>query len=116
MGEIMLNNLKYWGCEVDEALERFVNDESLYIMCMNLFIEDAFFEILGDALKSQDYDAAREATHTLKGIAGNVSVGPLFVAISMLTDKLRANDYSDLDADYSQILEYRKSLKNILKS
>lgn len=112
----MLNNLREWGCEVDDALERFVNDEALYIMCMNLFVEDSFFETLGEAIKSKDYESAREATHTLKGVAGNVSAGPLSAVISILMDKLRAEDYSDLDSYYTQIIQYRDSLTIILKS
>lgn len=112
----MIDRLRAWGCEVDEALERFVNDKDLYIMCMNLFVDDAFFEKLGDAIKSKNYDAARNATHTLKGVAGNVSAGPLAVVIDTLMTKLRMEDYSDLDSYYSQIIEYRDSLSTILKS
>ena len=29
----MINKLRDWGCDVEEALERFVNDQELYCTC-----------------------------------------------------------------------------------
>lgn len=111
----MIDKLEAWGCNVQEALERFVDDEELYITCMNLFVNDASFSALGDALKSQNYRAAFEAAHTLKGVAGNVSAGSLYEIIGSLTDKLRVNDYTGLDEDYQKIMEYQVSLCAVLE-
>ena len=110
----MISRLEAWGCNVQEALERFVDDKDLYVMCMNLFVEDASFEALGAAIQSQNYEAAFEAAHTLKGVAGNVSAGPLFQTIESLTDKLRANNYAGVDEDYQKIMDYKTSLSSVL--
>ena len=111
----MINKLEAWGCNVQEALERFVDDADLYVMCLNLFMDDGSFLALGEALDSGNYDAAFEAAHTLKGVAGNVSAGPLYETIETLTEKLRAQSYDGVAADYVQLMAYRESLNVILK-
>jgi chemotaxis protein histidine kinase CheA len=110
----MISKIEAWGCNVQEALERFVDDADLYIMCMNLFVGDASFASLGEAIKSQNYEAAFEAAHTLKGVAGNVSAGPLYEIIESLTDKLRANNHAGVEEDYKKIMGYRDSLAAVL--
>ena len=110
----MISRLETWGCNVQEALERFVDDKDLYVTCMNLFVEDTSFEALGVAIQSKNYDAAFEAAHTLKGVAGNVSAGPLFQTIGSLADKLRVNNYAGVDVDYKKIMDYKSSLRNVL--
>jgi len=111
----MISSLEAWGCNVQEALERFVDDKELYIMCMNLFVNDASFGALGDAIKSKNYKAAFEAAHTLKGVAGNVGAGPLYEIVGSLTDRLRADDYAGLESDYQKIMGYKEELRAILE-
>lgn len=112
----MVEKLQNWGCNTQEALERFVGDNDLYIMCMNLFIEDGSFEQLGVAIENSDIDAAFNACHTLKGVAGNVSAGPLFVAIEELTERLRAKDTTGMAEDYQKIMQLREELAAVLQS
>lgn len=111
----MVEKLQNWGCNTTEALERFVGDNDLYIMCMNLFIDDGSFEQLGTAIENSDIDAAFNACHTLKGVAGNVSAGPLFQAIEELTERLRAKDPSGMAEDYKKIMLLREDLSALLK-
>lgn len=110
----MLNKLEAWGCNTKEALERFVDDEDLYTMCINLFLEDGAFSALENAVATADYGAAFEAAHTLKGVAGNVSAGPLYDAIDVVVGKLRAETYAGLSLDVTKILGHRDSLKAIM--
>ena len=112
----MVSKLEAWGCNVQDALERFVGDVDLYVMCMNLFIEDASFEALGGAIQSKNFEAAFEAAHTLKGVAGNVSAGPLFEMIESLTGKLRENNYAGVEEDYAKIMDFKTSLAVVLKA
>lgn len=112
----MVEKLQAWGCNTEEALERFVGDNDLYIMCMNLFIDDGSFAELGTAIEANDIDGAFNACHTLKGVAGNVSAGPLFEAIENLTERLRAKDASGADNDYKKIMALRDELSALLTS
>ncbi len=110
----MMDNLKSWGCNVDEALERFVDDQDLYMMCMNLFVDDGSFEALETAINDQDYKGAFEASHTLKGVAGNVSATPLFMVLDEITEKLRANNIDGVKEELATIMQLRESLRSAL--
>ncbi len=112
----MINKLEAWGCDTNDALERFVGDTDLYVMCMNLFVDDGSFDALGNALNTQDYKAAFEAAHTLKGVAGNVSAVPLFNCIETLTEKLRADNIDGVNEDYATIMRLREELQGVLAS
>ena len=36
----LYDELKRWGCSVDEALERVVDDDELYLDCLNSVVDD----------------------------------------------------------------------------
>ena len=59
----MISRLKNWGCNVEEALERFVNDEELYCTCFNMFLTDNSFDSLKESVKAGDCKASFEACH-----------------------------------------------------
>lgn len=75
----MIEQLKDWGCNVDEALERFVNDKELYYTCFNMFLADDSFGRLLENVKNGDGKTSFEACHTLKGVAGNLAAGPFML-------------------------------------
>ena len=110
----MYEKLTLWGCNTDEALERFVGDRELYVTCLHLFVSDVFFVSLGEALQSKNYKLAFEAVHTLKGVAGNVSANPLFILIDSMATKIRNTEYAELDEDYQNVMRLRSELEAIL--
>lgn len=93
----ILGSLKEWGCGVDVALERFVQDEELYISCLEKFVDDASFNQLKVSLADKNYEEAFNQAHTLKGVAANLGLDPMFVCISEMVEDLRAKKYDDLD-------------------
>lgn len=103
----MVEKLKAWGCNVDEALERFVDDKELYITCFNMFLVDGSFDALKQSVENNDCKAAFEACHTLKGVGGNLSAGPLYQAICVLTEKLRAGNMDGALQDVETIFKYK---------
>lgn len=110
----MINRLKNWGCNVDEALERFVNDEQLYCTCFNMFLADDTFEKLKQNIKDGDCKTAFESCHTLKGVGGNLSAGPLYTAICELTERLRAGNIDDAEKYLETILKYKDEAQQLL--
>ena len=77
----MINKLRDWGCDVEEALERFVNDQELYCTCFSMFLADDSFNALKQSVECGNCKASFEACHTLKGVAGNLGAGPLYAEI-----------------------------------
>jgi len=77
------------GIEYQEGVGRFVGQAKLYETFLNKFLQDPNYEELKKALQARDCEAAFQASHTLKGVSGNLSLNSLFHAIIPLVDSLR---------------------------
>lgn len=106
--------LSAYGVDLNEVMERFVNDEELYYECLNTFIDDPSFDGLHNALLEKEYEAAFHHAHTLKGVAGNLGLSPLLTAVSGIAEPLRKHDYSNLEQQYDTVRIERQKLQQIL--
>lgn len=70
--------LKQVGINTDSAVERFIGNESLYARMLKKFLDDKTFEKLAAAVAEGSGQEALEASHTLKGVCGNLSIDSLF--------------------------------------
>lgn len=109
----LTDRLRAYGADMDGAMERFVGDEELFGECFSMFLEDAAFAALEDSLKKQDYRAAFEAAHTLKGVAGNLGLTPLYQAICQLVEPLRRGEYSALQSQYEAVADARSAVEKL---
>ena len=91
-----LEKLNLWGCDINGALERLVDDQDLYISCLIMFSEDAGFESLQQDIRTKNYAQAFEHAHTLKGVAANLGLTPIFDSISAVVEALRSQHYEML--------------------
>ena len=104
---ISIEELKNNGADVETGLSRCLGKEDLYFKLVNMGLGDAKFEEMGDALNSNDLQKAFELCHALKGVIGNLSLTPLYEALSALTEKLRNREEADYSSLYSDILAIR---------
>ncbi|MEA4923535.1 MAG: Hpt domain-containing protein [Eubacteriaceae bacterium] len=111
-----MTKLKEWGCDVDGALERLVGDVAFYEECLQVFTEDDNFASLGKALEEKEYDSAFEYAHTIKGVAANLGLTPVFDKASDIVEPLRAKDYSDLDVQYRAVCDAQKTFCDIMSA
>ncbi len=108
----VIDGLEAWGCNVPEAMNRFLQDEGLYVKCLYTFTNDASFESLDAALGSKNYKQAFEEAHTLKGVSAYLSLTPLYNAVCRVVEDLRHESYETLDEDYAGFREaYQQYLK-----
>lgn len=84
--------LEKGGIGVDSLLERCMGSEALMLRLLKKFPADASFAKLCEAMEKGDDAAAVEASHTLKGVAGNLSLGVLFPLLEKQVHSLRAGD------------------------
>lgn len=106
----LIDKLSAYGADVQGIMERFLNDEELYINCLNTFFEDESFDALGVSIKNKHYEEAFNYAHTLKGVSGNMGLTPLYNFIVVLVESLRGNYYSQIDEQYSDVInEYNRS-------
>lgn len=98
--------LNEYGADTASALHRCVGDEDLYCECVKLFIEDRNFDGLSTELSRRNYRSAFEHAHALKGVAANLSLTPIFNAISAIVEPLRIDSRT---ADYDKLLSNLKA-------
>ena len=111
----LFSDLMRFGCNVEEALDRVVGDEDLYVDCLESIEHDKAFFALGEALKKNDADAAIENAHTLKGVLGNLSLTPLYETVKQIVDALRGGNADGLAGDYEKLMAQRQTLEDLIK-
>lgn len=99
----LLAELKEWGCDVDGALARFLDDEKLYVQCVRMAAEDPDYEALKEALLSEQIQAAFDSAHTLKGVFGNLGLTPLYEPTVRITDLLRSEQIEKAAVFYQEL-------------
>lgn len=100
--------LKAWGCDMDAALERVVQDEELLEDCLKLFYDDAEFFSLKQHLEDGDTQKAFDSAHTLKGVSANLGLTPLYKAICAMVEPLRAGKTEELMPIYDCMMQIRE--------
>lgn len=95
---LTLNNLRAFGADVDDGMNRCMNNEELFLRLVNMAAEEPNYTILKESLAEGDLKTAFEAAHSLKGFLGNLGLTPLYDAAVELTELLR-NPIGDVDYD-----------------
>ena len=85
--------LQAGGIQVEEALARLMGNEALLERLLHKFLADPHFGQLCAALEAADAEAALEASHTLKGLCGNLSMLQLYGLFSRQVEALRSGDW-----------------------
>lgn len=97
------------GIDVDDALARLMQNEGLLMRLLRAFLQDANFARLQEALAKGDISSAFTAAHTLKGVAGNLSMKDLFARVSEVVECLRGGDLAAAAGKMPAVEEtYRK--------
>ena len=82
------------GIDVDGALERFMGNDALLERFLGKFPADKNYAALSAAVAERDLEEALTASHTLKGVCGNLSMPELFRLLSCQVEALRADDWT----------------------
>lgn len=108
---ITVDCLKEYGADVDEGLKRCMGNEMLYLRLVATIPSEITFQQLQESLQKGDLDAAFEKAHALKGVAGNLSLTPLYQPIVEITEHLRAREAMDYSELLSKILGEKERLE-----
>ncbi len=82
-----LQRLTDAGIDVSEALGRFMGNEGLLERFLKKFLDDQNYDALCKAISDGDSEAALTASHTLKGVSGNLSMTEL---CGLMTEQVKA--------------------------
>lgn len=95
-----VQKLQELGVNAQEAIRRFSGNQGLYERFLLRFPQDDNFAQIGPALEAGNWEEALRAAHTLKGVAGNLSVSAVFEGCSRIVAAIRAEDYAAARAAY----------------
>ena len=105
------------GIDVQSLLERCMGSETLLTRLLKKFPTDASYARLSTAMEQGDAAAALEASHTLKGVCGNLSLVTLFALLDRQVQALRAGDTAGAQALMPNITQaYTTALHAIAES
>ena len=96
--------------DVDEGSKRVMNNTKLYTKLLAKFIDDKSMAEIETALADEDNDAAKNAAHTIKGLAANLSLIELFkhsleVETSIKSNTLKTEQVTNFKNVYTKTIE-----------
>ncbi len=95
MTDELRSQLTEAGVDVESVLERFMNNEALLERFMRKFRDDPNYNDLLAAVEEKDNKKAFTASHTLKGVSGNLSLMGLQKCVSEQCEKFRAGNFEE---------------------
>ena len=108
---LTIDALVNFGANVDEGLARCMDNEAFYLRLVKMAAEDKCFDRLAQAVDDGDKQAAFSAAHDLKGVLGNLSLTPIYDAVSRMTELLRSGADTNYPAMLAEVTEQRDRLR-----
>ncbi|MGN1338991.1 MAG: Hpt domain-containing protein [Oscillospiraceae bacterium] len=102
------------GVDVDSAIERFVGNENLYARMLKKFLEEPSYNRLVKAISDNDPEEAVSASHTLKGLCGNLSFTALFELFANQVNLFRADEWDKAVGLMPEISKKYKEMINVI--
>ena len=102
------------GIDVADALSRFMGNENMFERFLGKFLQDKNFPALREALEKGDKEAALAASHTLKGVCGNLSMTALFDLLTEQVRLFRADDFEGAKQMMEKITEQYKKVTDAI--
>ena len=96
--------LKKSGIDVDSALKRVMGNENLLKRLLGKFLSDQSWNKLTESVEQDSRDNALAASHTLKGICGNLSMDKLF---DLFSEQVRLMREENWEKAYSMMPEIK---------
>lgn len=106
----MLDELQEMGVDVDEGLQRFMNNTSLYEKMLRTFPNMIHSSKISLNFDDSECDDLIEKTHALKGVTGNLSLTPLFVSYTKIVDLLRNGKPEEARVELNQMLPVQEKV------
>ncbi len=104
--------LKSAGIDTDALISRLMGNEELIKKFMKKFLLDDNFKKLKKAVRQNNSADALTASHTLKGMCGNLSIMRLFELFSRQVELIRREKWEEAKAMMPQICEEYEHIEN----
>ena len=111
---LTIDKLKEYGANVNEGLERCMNNTDFYLRLVKMLLADDSFNALRQAINDNDLKAGFEAAHSLKGTSANLAITPLNKAVVEITELLRNREDVDYAPYLEKIFEEKEKLEKLI--
>ncbi|MCC2188417.1 MAG: Hpt domain-containing protein [Lachnospiraceae bacterium] len=100
------------GQNYEEVLERLAGSEALVLRFLKKFSTDKTFSELEKAMEARDIEMIFRQSHTLKGVAANLGLKPLFEHTQVLVEITRHGGSEGIDEAFEKI---KKDYEEIIR-
>ena len=96
------------GCDIEDAMTRFLDDEEFYLECFDSVIQDVKFGELKQYIAAGDVSKAFECAHTLKGLIANTGLSSLGSLMIEIVETLRGGSLEGLSEKCDKLFAERE--------
>lgn len=112
---LTIEKLRAFGADVDDGLNRCMNNEGFYLRLVGRAAEDPSFDQLQAAVGEGNLVRGFELAHALKGVLGNLALTPIARPVQEITELLRAGTQTDYGPYLKEIAEQKQALTELLR-
>lgn len=111
----LLEELKSKDVNVEEAIERFLGNASLYEKMLMKFLDLMNDMAVDTNFDCNEYNDIIEKTHAIKGAAGNLSINPIYEAYTEIVNLLRAHQPEQAKLVLEKIIPVQNDIIECIK-
>ena len=107
-----------FGGDYNYAIQTMMSDDFIKKMLLK-FVQNNTFENVIKSYENKDYRGVFDASHSLKGVCGNLSLTPLFKKASVVCEATRFstnNDNINLDKEIEELKQCYKDIYTSLSN
>ena len=93
--EVFMGLLEDSGVNLSQALGRFMGNEALFLSFIGKLPEKLQFDPILQALNQEDEEEFYMRVHSLKGMAGNLSIEPIYDCAQAILVEFRASKFQN---------------------
>ncbi len=115
--EVNKNFIKEELIQYEQGLARIMGNEKMYKRLLGIFLKDPNIAALEEAVKSGNIEKAAESSHAIKGIAGNLSLGPLYNIVTAFHSELKSGKLNHTTSElyFSTLKATVQAVQNLLQ-
>lgn len=110
----MFEKLREKGVDIEDAVNRCMGNKALYEKLLKKFDGAVNDAAVAESFSKNDFQAAFEGAHTLKGITGNFSMIPLYEGYCEVVRLLRENENDNARKVYESIVPIENEMIEII--
>jgi HPt (histidine-containing phosphotransfer) domain-containing protein len=100
----LLQDLKTVDVDVEHTLDRFMNNEEIYLKFLNRFPDEKQLSELKSLLAKKQYDdTTLGVAHSLKGLTANLGMNKIFKLSAKIMNDIRSHDFEEIDSAFSEL-------------